>query len=62
MSRPRYCPDCGKPLPLPSGPFGAQAIKNAAGDGGWDCYCRACRWGGDIWPDEETADALPKER
>ena len=21
---------------------------------GYDCYCSACEWSGDIWPDDEA--------
>ena len=54
MARPLFCPNCGKSLP--KGPHGAQGFTNTmTGDGGWDCFCAACKWSGDILPDSEDA-------
>ena len=53
MSRPVFCPNCGKKLP--DGPHGAQGVTNTvSGRGGWDCYCETCKWSGDIMPDSEA--------
>ena len=55
MPRPSFCPNCGKPLP--AGPQGAQPFsEDVTGiEGrGWDCYCDACTWSGDIMPDNEA--------
>mgnify|MGYP001618310517 CR=1 FL=1 len=54
MARPGFCPNCGKLLPL--GPHGAQPFSadEAGIEGrGWDCYCKSCKWSGDIMPDNE---------
>jgi len=51
--RPKYCPNCGKPLRSRS-----SAVK-CVGPGGsevWDCYCRSCGWSGDISPDEKLGE------
>lgn len=59
MSRPNYCPNCA--APLPPGSHGAQGFsKTEAGEseGGWDCYCDACKWSGDIMPDDETGASV----
>ena len=54
MARPNFCPNCGGKLP--DGPHGAQPYSDEEGNGGWDCYCEACEWSGDIEPDEEIKD------
>lgn len=50
MTRPRYCPNCAKALSDES--HNTQAFSSGE-DGGWDCYCDACEWSGDIFPDDE---------
>ena len=58
--RPNYCPQCGGALP--EGPHGAQGFEDTvANEGGWDCYCAACSWSGDIMPDAEDYGMYPKE-
>ena len=68
MSEPKFCPNCG--APLPEGPRGRQPFFSPddpssrppppgtgdrwKGDGGWDCSCDACKWSGDILPDDEA--------
>ena len=52
MSEPKFCPNCG--APLPEGPHGRQPFGAEAGDGGWDCFCDICKWSGDIMPDDEA--------
>ncbi len=52
MTEPNYCPNCGAPF---SGEFSAVAISNPENNScGYDCYCFACKWSGDIWPDDEA--------
>lgn len=51
MTRPLFCPNCAAPLARTLN--GAQAFSKD-GDGGWDCYCQACQWAGDIMPDDEA--------
>ncbi len=52
MSRPAYCPGCGSTLP--GDERTAVPISDPeSGDGGYDCYCEACGWSGDILPDDE---------
>lgn len=50
--RPKYCPNCA--ALLPEGPHGAQEFgsEGSVNIEGWDCYCPACEWSGDILPDE----------
>ena len=55
MSEPKFCPNCG--WALPDGPRGRQPFsitKAGVTSGGWDCYCDACSWSGDIMPDDEA--------
>ena len=59
MTRPNFCPNCA--APLAETPHGAQPFT-AEGDGGWDCFCDACKWGGDILPDEEATVAQAQGR
>lgn len=48
---PKFCPDCGAGL---TGETAAVAIEeDRTGDGGYDVYCEACGWSGDVWPDDE---------
>lgn len=50
-NRPRFCPACGAAL---EGETAAVAIiDEGSGDGGYDCYCEACGWSGDVFPDAE---------
>ena len=59
MSRPIFCPNCG--AKLPEGAHGAQPFVGTGlvGEDGWDCFCDACRWSGDILPDDEDATVVP---
>ena len=54
MARPNFCPNCG--AKLPDGSDGAQGFTAGVEDGeeieGWECYCPACEWSGDILPDK----------
>ena len=63
--RPNFCPNCA--APLPEGSHGAQGfshIELMEDAEGWDCFCDACYWSGDILPDfpDEASLALAKER
>ena len=64
--RPLFCPNCATPLLL--GVHGAQPWSAAPGpyseesEEGWDCFCNACYWSGDIMPDYLTAEALETAR
>lgn len=52
MSRPSFCPNCGAALPdddRAAVPIGDPKTV----DGGYECYCGACGWPGDILPDDE---------
>lgn len=52
MSRPYFCPNCGTALRPDERP--AVPISDPeTGDGGYDCYCVACGWSGDVYPDDE---------
>ena len=59
MSKPLFCPQCGKES-LNLEPFEGEY------DGGYDCYCLTCEWSGDILPDDEAdifgQPALPGKR
>ena len=60
MTRPRFCPNCGAAFPeksvdvdyniQPYGPGPSIAPEHITG---YDCYCKACKWSGDIEPDGE---------
>lgn len=52
MSRPAYCPGCGSTLPGDER-TAMPILEPESGDGGYDCYCGACGWSGDIYPDDE---------
>lgn len=64
---PRFCPGCAAPLVdvagscalmpigVPAGRSGDYAELGPDDPWGWDCYCAACGWSGDISPDEEVA-------
>lgn len=49
--RPNYCPNCGEALPKARNY--AVPIVYGESDGGYDTYCPACGWSGDILPDSE---------
>ena len=50
-SQPKFCPACGAAL---EGETATVAIiDERSGDGGYDCYCEACGWSGDMFPDAE---------
>ena len=52
MTRPKYCPNCGTLL---TDEYSAEAISSTMENRpGYDCYCSACEWSGDIWPDDES--------
>jgi len=48
---PQFCPSCA--APLPEGPRGREPFSTTVDGDGWDCYCAACKWSGDIFPDDE---------
>lgn len=56
--RPKFCPNCA--AALPEGSHGAQDFTcySSEGESGgcWDCYCDACKWSGDILPDDEDSE------
>ena len=56
--RPRFCPNCA--APLSEEPHGAQEFTPGARPdrNGWDCFCDACHWSGDILPDYATEEHL----
>ena len=54
MTRPRYCPNCG--VPLSQDPNAAVPFRTRLEGSGWDCYCDACKWSGDIMPDDEEGE------
>lgn len=60
MTRPRYCPACA--APIPPGDRWAMPIASVDREGrpvppyGYDVYCAACGWSGDIMPDDETEE------
>lgn len=64
LTPPRFCPGCGAefrdtkesralmPIGQPFGPSLDRAELEPEITWGWDCYCVACEWSGDIRPDE----------
>ena len=55
LQRPNFCPNCAGPLP--DGSHGAQPYEIDEDHMiGWDCYCDACGWGGNIEPDEAVEE------
>ena len=50
--KPNYCPNCGIVLKGENSTVGIQFFDGS----GYDCYCKHCKWSGDIWPDDEAAD------
>lgn len=61
MTKPKYCPNCAKPLGDIQPCWGeeweyeGERFANTV----YDCYCSACDWSGDISPDDEID--IPKE-
>ena len=53
MSRPSFCPNCGAALSSDEGTVAVPITDPETGDGGYDCYCPACDWSGDVYPDDE---------
>lgn len=51
MSRPNHCSNCGAALQGDNAAVGT--YDDRSGDGGYDTYCQACGWSGDIMPDAE---------
>ena len=60
--RPLFCPNCA--TLLPDGSHAPQEFGTTDGseETGWDCFCNACHWSGDIMPDYLTAEALETAR
>ena len=59
--RPKFCPNCAAPLPTVSHntqPWGCDAESYSIE--GWDCFCDACGWSGDIVPDYATEEQLSR--
>ena len=52
MSRPYFCPNCGAAL-SPEERAAVKIYDPGTGNGGYDCYCDACTWSGDVYPDSE---------
>lgn len=54
--RPKFCPNCAAELSL--GPHRVQKFTTTSdpdlSEDGWDCFCNACSWSGDIYPDYAT--------
>ena len=55
---PKWCPNCA--TRLPEGAHGAQGFSDTEESDatGWDCFCEACYWSGDIIPDYATEAEL----
>lgn len=60
MTKPNYCPNCGKPL---DEEYSAIGIAHTEGNTtGYDCYCSKCEWSGDIWPDDEAGNETEEKK
>ena len=53
MAQPKHCPNCGVALPADHPSKTVVALTGADGEGSYDVYCPACKWSGDIAPDDE---------
>mgnify|MGYP001589285579 CR=1 FL=1 len=58
--KPKFCPNCGKPLRGRNAiqPFTTRITQTIIG---YDTYCKACGWSGDISPDEKTEEDRGEE-
>ena len=54
---PKFCPNCAMPLHAVG-----METTDPDPENGWDCFCQACHWSGDIFPDCETEEDLSARR
>jgi len=55
---PRFCPNCAEPLSIIQ-EYWSDSNRKSSPDNpfkgiGYDCYCKLCRWSGNIEPDADS--------